>query len=121
MQFTYHTERESEWMLFPNGIRFASSRLLPEQMYRRRVRLDDRYQLAQVRSGPVAGGFRMSPDKGSIMLNWALTFLIVAIIAAVLGFGGIAGDAAWIAHALFVVFLVLFLVSLLVGRRVPPV
>ena len=51
------------------------------------------------------------------MLNWALTFLVVAIIAAVLGFGGIAGTATWIAQTLFVVFLVLFLVSLLLGRR----
>lgn len=54
------------------------------------------------------------------MLNWALTFLIVAVIAALLGFGGIAGEAAWVAHALLVVFLVLFLVSALTGRRLPP-
>lgn len=55
------------------------------------------------------------------MLNWALTFFIVALIAAALGFGGIAGEAAWVAKVLFVVFLVLFLFSLLTGRRVPPV
>jgi len=56
------------------------------------------------------------------MLNWALTFLIVALIAAVLGFGGIAVEAAWIGKVLFVVFLVLFLVSLLTGAvRRPPV
>jgi uncharacterized membrane protein YtjA (UPF0391 family) len=56
------------------------------------------------------------------MLNWALTFLIVALIAAVFGFGGIAADAAWIAQVLFVVFLVLFLVSALTGAvRRPPV
>lgn len=53
------------------------------------------------------------------MLNWALTFLIVAIAAAVLGFGGIAGEAAWIAKILFVVFLVMFLVSAITGRRRP--
>jgi len=56
------------------------------------------------------------------MLNWALTFLIIALIAAVFGFGGIAIEAAWIAKVLFVVFLVLFLVSLLTGAvRRPPV
>lgn len=56
------------------------------------------------------------------MLNWALTFLIVALIAAVFGFGGIAVQAAGIAKILFVVFLVLFLVSLLTGAvRRPPV
>ena len=52
------------------------------------------------------------------MLSWALTFLIVALIAAGLGFGGIAGEAAWVAHVLFVVFLVLFFVSAISGRRV---
>ena len=47
------------------------------------------------------------------MLNWALTFFILAIIAAVLGFGGIAAGAASIGKILFVVFLVLFAVSLI--------
>ena len=44
------------------------------------------------------------------MLSWAATFLIIALVAAALGFAGIAGSAAWIAQVLFVVFLVLFLV-----------
>lgn len=52
------------------------------------------------------------------MLSWALTFLIIAIIAAVLGFGVVAGTAAWIAKILFVVFLILFVVSLISGRSV---
>ena len=51
------------------------------------------------------------------MLSWALTFLVVAIIAAVLGFGVISGTAASIAQILFVAFLVLFVISLFVGRR----
>jgi len=56
------------------------------------------------------------------MLNWAIAFLIIALIAAVFGFGGIAVEAAGIAKILFVVFLVLFLVSLLTGAvRRPPV
>ena len=45
------------------------------------------------------------------MLNWALTFLVVAIIAAVFGFTGIAGAATDIARTLFFVFLVLLVVS----------
>ncbi len=53
------------------------------------------------------------------MLSWALTFLIVAVCAAVLGFGVIAGTAAWIARLLFLVFLVLFILSLVSGRRSP--
>ena len=55
------------------------------------------------------------------MLRWALIFLIVALVAAVFGFGGIAADAAWIAKILFVVFLILFVVSLVMGRKGPGV
>ena len=51
------------------------------------------------------------------MLNYAVIFLIVAILAGVLGFGVIAGTAAMIAKVCFVVFLVLFLFSLLGGSR----
>jgi uncharacterized membrane protein YtjA (UPF0391 family) len=47
------------------------------------------------------------------MLYWALMFLVVALIAAVFGFGGIASTATGIAQILFVVALVMFLVSLL--------
>jgi uncharacterized membrane protein YtjA (UPF0391 family) len=53
------------------------------------------------------------------MLSWALTFLIIALIAAVLGFGGIAGSAAWIAQVLFGIFVILFLVSFLFRGRPP--
>jgi uncharacterized membrane protein YtjA (UPF0391 family) len=49
------------------------------------------------------------------MLNWALTFLVIALLAAVFGFTGIAVTAAGIAKILFFLFLVLFLVSLVVG------
>jgi uncharacterized membrane protein YtjA (UPF0391 family) len=54
------------------------------------------------------------------MLGWALTFLVIALIAAVLGFGGIAGPAVGIAKILFFVFLVLFLISLVIPRVRPP-
>ncbi len=57
------------------------------------------------------------------MLGWAITFFIIAIVAAALGFGGIAGSAVYIAQILFVIFLILFLISLvwhLVGGRRPP-
>src|SRR5262249_5283627 len=62
---------------------------------------------------------RLPKHKGAVMLRGALVFLVVAIIAAVLGFGGIAGDAAWVAKILFFVFLIVFVVSLLMGRRGP--
>ncbi|HLV95758.1 MAG TPA: DUF1328 family protein [Candidatus Acidoferrales bacterium] len=49
------------------------------------------------------------------MLRWAIAFFIVALVAAVFGFGGIAVAAAGIAKILFFIFLVLFLVALLGG------
>ena len=52
------------------------------------------------------------------MLNWAVTFFIIAIVAAVLGFTTIAGSAIDIAKILFFVFLVLAVVSFIFGRRV---
>ena len=45
------------------------------------------------------------------MMGWAITFLIVALIAAVLGFGGIAGVAIEAAKLVFFVAIILFLVS----------
>ena len=49
------------------------------------------------------------------MLYYAAVFFLIAIVAAVFGFGGIAVGAAEIAKILFVVFLVLFLGSLILG------
>lgn len=49
------------------------------------------------------------------MLRLALGFFVVALIAALFGFGGIAAGAASIAQVLFFVFMVLFVVSLLFG------
>jgi uncharacterized membrane protein YtjA (UPF0391 family) len=46
-------------------------------------------------------------------LGWVITFLIIAIIAALFGFGIIAGSAFLIAKILFFVFLVLFIISLI--------
>ncbi len=58
------------------------------------------------------------------MLSWALTFLVIALIAALLGFTGVAGTAVGIAKILFWVFVVLFLVSILASLlrgKSPPV
>ncbi len=56
------------------------------------------------------------------MLNWAVTFLVIALIAAVLGFGGIAGTAIELAKIVFFVAIVLFLISAVFGfaRRGAP-
>jgi uncharacterized membrane protein YtjA (UPF0391 family) len=48
-------------------------------------------------------------------LSWALGFFVVAIIAAIFGFGGIAAGAADIAQFLFWLFVILFVVSLVMG------
>jgi uncharacterized membrane protein YtjA (UPF0391 family) len=53
--------------------------------------------------------------KGFVMIGWAITFLIIALIAAVLGFGGIAGFAVEAAKLIFFVAIVLFLISAVVA------
>jgi uncharacterized membrane protein YtjA (UPF0391 family) len=50
-----------------------------------------------------------------IMLSWVVTFLVIALIAGILGFGGLAGASIEIAKIIFFVALVLFLVSAVVG------
>jgi len=50
------------------------------------------------------------------MLSWSVLFLVVALIAGVLGFGGIESSAAGIARILFFIFLVLFAVAFLSGQ-----
>jgi uncharacterized membrane protein YtjA (UPF0391 family) len=57
------------------------------------------------------------------MLGWAITFLLIAIVAGVLGFGGVAAVSTNIAQILFFSFLIAFVVSLIVHRargRTPP-
>ncbi|WP_135465797.1 DUF1328 domain-containing protein [Crenalkalicoccus roseus] len=49
------------------------------------------------------------------MLYWSLVFLVLALVAALFGFGGLASAFASIAKVLFAIFLVLFLVSLVFG------
>lgn len=54
------------------------------------------------------------------MLNWALTFFVIALIAAVLGFGGVAGLSADIGWLFAVIAVILLVVGVMTGRR-PPV
>jgi len=49
------------------------------------------------------------------MLYWAAVFFVIAVVAALLGFGGIAVGAAYIAKLLFFLFLVLFVIALIAG------
>jgi uncharacterized membrane protein YtjA (UPF0391 family) len=59
--------------------------------------------------------FEQQLSRRTTMLGWALTFLIVALIAAVLGFGGIAGFAVEIAQLIFYVAIILLVISVVVG------
>jgi uncharacterized membrane protein YtjA (UPF0391 family) len=53
--------------------------------------------------------------KEMVMLQMAAVFFVIAIIAAVFGFGGIAAGAVEIAKILFFVFLIMFIVTLVMG------
>ncbi len=54
-------------------------------------------------------------DKGAAMLWWASFILVIAVVAAIFGFGNIVAGATTIAIILFVIFLVIFIASLLFG------
>ncbi len=51
------------------------------------------------------------------MIRWSITFLIIALVAAIFGFGGIAANAAYFAKILFFVALIFAVFSFLRGRR----
>jgi len=53
------------------------------------------------------------------MLHWALTFLVIALLAGLFGFGLVGGMAYGAAKICFFVFLVLAILSILTGRRIP--
>ena len=50
------------------------------------------------------------------MLRWAIAFLVIALIAAVMGFTALEGAAAWAAKITFIVFVIIFVASLIFGR-----
>jgi uncharacterized membrane protein YtjA (UPF0391 family) len=56
-----------------------------------------------------------SQTEVRIMLSWVVTFLVIALIAGILGFGGLAGASIEIAKIVFFIAVVLFLVSAVVG------
>ena len=49
------------------------------------------------------------------MLGWVITFLIIALITGVLGFGGVAGASIEIAKAIFFIAVILFIISAVIG------
>jgi uncharacterized membrane protein YtjA (UPF0391 family) len=75
-------------------------------------RFVNRIKMVAMRGAPFGA---LSLEEEKPMLRWAIAFFVIAIIAAIFGFGGIAVAAAGIAKILFFIFLVLFLVALLGG------
>jgi uncharacterized membrane protein YtjA (UPF0391 family) len=69
----------------------------------------------QAQTASLPAGITGTPSKELTMLHYAVVFLVIALIAAVFGFGGIAASAVGIAKLLFVVFLVMAVVTFLFG------
>ena len=60
---------------------------------------------------------RNAPAKGGAsMLSWAIAFLVIAIIAGIFGFGGMALESAKTAQMLFFLFLLLFVIAAVLGH-----
>lgn len=55
------------------------------------------------------------------MLRWAFAFFVIALVAGLFGFLGIAASAAGIAKVLFFFFLLLMIIALVAGRRITPI
>jgi uncharacterized membrane protein YtjA (UPF0391 family) len=68
---------------------------------------------------PASRAARRFHEENIVMLYWAAVFFIIALVAALFGFGGLAAGAVGIAKILFFVFLILAVVSLIFGRRAP--
>lgn len=68
-----------------------------------------RYSFAQ------AGSFTAKRQVRKLMLRWTLIFLVIAVVAAAFGFGGVAAVATDFARILFFVFLVLLVGSVVLG------
>jgi uncharacterized membrane protein YtjA (UPF0391 family) len=63
----------------------------------------------------IIGDFLIVYQNYKAMLRWTLTFLVIALVAAIFGFTGIAAGAASIAKIIFYIFLVFFVISLIAG------
>jgi uncharacterized membrane protein YtjA (UPF0391 family) len=65
--------------------------------------------------------YALQPSKcktrGANMFSWAIAFFVIALVAAIFGFGGLAASAAGIAQIIFIVALIMAIVSLIAGRR----
>jgi uncharacterized membrane protein YtjA (UPF0391 family) len=104
------------------GDDFALQRLLPDGRRVRAVPLRARRVFPRIAAAGAAPRRRTNTIKERTMLYWAAVFFVIALIAALFGFGGLAAGAVEIAKILFFVFLIVFVVTLILGlfRRGPP-
>jgi uncharacterized membrane protein YtjA (UPF0391 family) len=75
----------------------------------------DLHRVALVPQSDVSFRLMVLCEEETPMLYWAVVFLIIALVAALFGFGGIATAAAGIAKFLFFLFVVVFLIFLVLG------
>jgi uncharacterized membrane protein YtjA (UPF0391 family) len=73
------------------------------------------WPIASTRGGLDTGFTKTQPYQEPDMLHYAVVFFVIALIAALFGFGGIAAGAVGIAKILFIVFAVLAIASFLFG------
>jgi uncharacterized membrane protein YtjA (UPF0391 family) len=66
-------------------------------------------------ANPPAGNRPPQEEKEKEMLHYAVVFLVIALIAALFGFGGIAAGAVGIAKILFFVFVIMAVVTFVLG------
>jgi len=94
----------------PGGGSFTDTRFA-SVLHRSAGFADRRATALQATWHPDRSGAWGSAGEGETMLHYAVVFFIIALIAAVFGFGGIAAGAVGIAKVLFFVFLILAAVS----------
>jgi uncharacterized membrane protein YtjA (UPF0391 family) len=99
----------------------AASALFPAILFRAACKFTEDLNWSPSGTQPLTcglsgqAGSHRSQHEDLAMLGWVLTFLVVALIAGVLGFGGIAGASIEIAKVIFFIAVVLFLVSVIFG------
>src|SRR5690242_6774885 len=111
-------------MMYISGCSFASPMEIQARMRRRNPTPNIGF-CSKYPPAVKPDGARPVPERSFPMLGWALVFLVVALIAGLFGFTGLAVASAGIAQILFYIFVVLFVVSSLVylirGRAPPTV
>src|SRR5262249_48659459 len=108
--------RKTKNRIVPRARDFSQGRAAPEPSFAARIGLFSQ-DAAGSRCGLRSSGRAARSRRREVlsMLGWVVTFLVIALIAGILGFGGVAGASIEIAKIIFFIAIVLFLVSAIVG------